>query len=108
MGTLCYDLDVRIIARKALRDFWGKSKYRDSEQPLRAWFAEAKKSAWKTPHEVKNLYRSASLIGNNRVVFNIACNKYRIVVSVRYDMGIVFVRFVGTHSQYSRINAEEV
>lgn len=99
---------MRIIARKTLRDFWGKNEYRDSEQPLRAWFSETRKAAWKTPHEVKSLYRSANLIGNNRVVFNIAGNKYRIVAAVRYDMGIVFVRFVGTHSQYDRINAEEV
>ena len=89
-------------------EFWGNREYRDSEQPLRAWFSEAKKAAWKNPHEVKSLYRTASLIGNNRVVFNIAGNKYRIVAAMRYDMGIVFIRFVGTHSQYDRINAGEV
>jgi len=99
---------VRIISRRTLREFWEKSAYRDSEQPLRAWFAEARKAAWRTPHEVRGQYRSASVVGKDRMVFNIGGNKYRLVVAVRYDIGIVFIRFVGTHSQYNRIKAEEV
>jgi len=108
MGTICYYDGVRIIARRTLKAFWEKSGCRDSEQPLRAWFAEARKASWRTPHEVRAQYRNASVVGNDRVVFNIGGNKYRLVVAVRYDMGIVFVRFVGTHRQYDRIGAEEV
>ncbi len=88
--------------------FWERSRCRASEQPLRAWFAEARRAVWRTPQEVKAQYRSASIVGNGRVVFNIGGNKYRLVVAVRYDLGIVFVRFVGTHSQYDRIKVEEV
>ncbi|MEK7475839.1 MAG: type II toxin-antitoxin system HigB family toxin [Candidatus Coatesbacteria bacterium] len=99
---------MRVIARSTLRSFWERSGYRDSEQPLRAWFAEARKADWKTPQQVKAQYRTASVIGNSRVVFNIDGNKYRLVVAVRYDLGIVFIRFVGTHSQYDRIRVEEV
>lgn len=75
---------------------------------MKAWFAEAKKAAWHNPHNIKAQYRGASVLGNKRVVFNMAGDKYRLVVAVRYDMGIVFIRFVGTHAQYDRINAEEV
>jgi len=108
MGTFCYAGDVRIIARRTLRDFWNKGPWRDSEQPLRAWFAEARKAEWRSPHDIKSRYRSASMVGHNRVVFNIGGNKYRLVVAVRYDMGIVFIRFIGTHRQYNRIKAGEV
>ena len=103
-----YTGGVRIIARKTLKTFWEKSAYRDSEQPLRAWFAEAKKARWRTPQHVRAQYRSASVVGNGRVVFNIGGNKYRLVVAVRYDIGVLFVRFIGTHQQYDQIKAEEV
>ncbi len=88
--------------------FWERGRYRDSEQPLRAWFAEARRAVWRTPQRVKAQYRSASIVRSGRVIFNIGGNKYRLVVAVRYDLGIVFVRFVGTHSQYDRIEVEEV
>ena len=88
--------------------FWERRRYRDSEQPLRAWFAEVRRAVWRTPQEVKAQYRSASIGGNGRVIFNIGGNKYRLVAAVRYDLGIVFVRFVGTHKQYDRIKVEEV
>ncbi len=81
---------------------------RNSEQPLRAWYAEARKAQWGDPHDVKAFSRTASVIGGGRVVFNISGNRYRLVVAVRYDIGIVYVRFVGTHEQYDRINAQEV
>lgn len=108
MGTRCYHDVVRIISRRTLKEFWERAPYRDSEQPLRAWFAEVKKASWRTPHEVKAQYRHASVVSNGRLVFNIGGNKYRLVVAVRYDMGIVFARFVGTHRQYDEIDAEEV
>ncbi len=99
---------VRIIARRTLLAFWSDRRYRDAEQPLRAWFTEAKRAAWRTPADIKAAHRSASFLGKNRVVFNVAGNKYRLVVAVKYTAQIVFVRFVGTHEQYDAIDAEEV
>src|ERR1043166_1305832 len=108
MGTNCYTHLVRIISRRTLRVFWEKRLYRDSELPLRAWFGEAKRAKWLTPQDVKDQYRSASILGDGRVVFNVGGNKYRLIVAARYDLGILFIRFIGTHRQYDRINAEEV
>jgi mRNA interferase HigB len=99
---------MRIISRKALRQFWELPQYADSEQPLRAWFREATRADWKSPAEIKDAYRSASIVGNDRVVFNIAGNKYRLVVRVNYAYGIVYIRFIGTHRQYNRIDVKEV
>ena len=97
---------MRIYSRSALRRFW--DKHRDAEQPLRAWFAEAKKAKWNTPSHIKALHRTASFVGADRVVFNIGGNKYRLVVAVSYARGTVFVRFVGTHHEYDGIDVEEV
>ena len=99
---------MRIISRKTLRLFWERPEYADSEQALRAWFREASNADWKTPADIKAAYRSASLVGNDRVVFNIAGNKYRLVVRVNYAYRVVYIRFLGTHRQYDRINAREV
>jgi mRNA interferase HigB len=99
---------MRIISRKALRQFWEQPQYADSEQPLRAWFRETTRADWKSPAEIKDVYRSASIVGNDRVVFNIAGNKYRLVVRVNYAYGIVYIRFIGTHRQYNRIDVKEV
>jgi mRNA interferase HigB len=99
---------MRIISRKALRLFWERPQYADSEQPLRAWFREASRADWKSPAEIKSAYRSASIVGHNRVVFNIGGNKYPLVVRVNYSYGIIYIRFVGTHRQYDRIDAKEV
>jgi mRNA interferase HigB len=99
---------MRIISRKALRLFWERPQHTDAEQPLRAWFREASRAVWKTPVEVKAAYRTASIVGNDRVVFNIAGNKYRLVVRINFAYRIVYIRFVGTHRQYDRINAKEV
>jgi len=99
---------MRIISRKALREFWQKREYADSEQPLKAWFREASKADWKSPSAIKAMYRSASLVANNRVVFNIAGNKYRLVVKVNYPYRVMYIRFVGTHQQYDEIDVTEV
>jgi mRNA interferase HigB len=97
---------VRIIARSRLREFWSReTRFSDAQGPLEAWFAEAKKAAWRTPAQVKAQFRNASILRNSRVVFNIAGNKYRLIVHVRYDLGIVFIRFIGTHAEYDRIEA---
>jgi mRNA interferase HigB len=97
---------VRIYSRSTLRRFW--AKHPDAEQPLRAWYAEAKKAQWTTPSDIKALHRTASFVGDDRVVFNVGGNKYRLVVAVSYRRGSVFVRFLGTHREYDRINVETV
>ena len=98
---------MRIIARRTLKAFWEDPRYRDAEQPLRAWHTEVKRAGWRTPAQIKAAHRSASVLAN-RVVFNIAGNRYRLVVAVKYTAQIVFVRFVGTHARYDAIDAEGV
>ena len=97
---------MRIIARKTLRVFW--ERFPDSEESLLAWYREVEKEDWDTPAKVKEKYRSASIVGNNRVVFNIKGNNYRLVVRVNYPYRVVYVRFVGTHAEYDGIDVEEV
>ena len=97
---------MRIISRKALRQFWDRPSCADSEQPLRAWFREVARADWSGPAEVKTVFRSASFVGNNRIVFNIAGNNYRLVVRVNYPYRVVYIRFIGTHAQYDKIDAK--
>jgi mRNA interferase HigB len=97
---------VRIISRGTLRRFW--QRYPDAEQPLKAWFQEAAKARSSSPHQVKKMYRNASVTGDNRIVFNIAGNKYRLIVEFNYRYRLGYVRFIGTHAQYDRIDAEIV
>ena len=99
---------MRIIARRTLREFWEGPGHQDSEAPLRAWFAEASKADWATPADIKRQHRNVSFVGNSRVVFNIGGNKYRLVVAIKYPSRMLFIRFVGGHAQYDRIDAEEV
>jgi mRNA interferase HigB len=86
---------MRILSRKTLRKFWEKREYADSEQPLKAWFRETASADWSNPSSIKAKYRSASLIGNSRVAFNIAGNKYRLVVKVNYVYRTIYIRFIG-------------
>jgi mRNA interferase HigB len=99
---------VRILSRGTLRAFWEIPKYSDSEQPLKAWYDEANKASWKTTSDIKKLYRNASFVANNRVVFNIHGNTYRLVVAMKYPLGLCYIRFIGTHEQYDKINVETV
>jgi len=99
---------MRVISRKTLKCFWERLDCSDAEQPLKAWYKEAEKAVWKNPHDIKNNYATASLLGNRRVVFNIGGNKYRLVVALRYDLGIVYIRFVGNHKEYDSIDGERV
>ncbi|NVJ69058.1 MAG: type II toxin-antitoxin system HigB family toxin [Alphaproteobacteria bacterium] len=99
---------MRVISRKKLKEFWEQPEYQDAEQPLKSWYTEASKAEWNSPAEIKEQYRSASILKNNRVVFNIAGNKYRLVVMTSRDYTICLVRFVGTHQQYDKINAETI
>ncbi len=99
---------MRIIAIKKLRDFWNNPNYRNSEQPLRAWYSEVKKATWKKPSDIKSKYKNASFLAKNRVVFNIKGNDYRLVVAIKYEFQIVYIRFIGTHKQYDNINAGDI
>ena len=97
---------MRIIARKTLKDFW--ERHSDAEQPLKTWFQEIENADWQSFNELKRQFKSASLIGNDRVVFNIKGNVYRIVVLVAFKQGKVLIRFIGTHHDYNKINAKTV
>ncbi len=97
---------MRIIANGTLRDFWGL--FPDAEESLLAWYREVEKEDWDTPAKVKAKYGNASIVGDNRVVFNIKGNDYRLVVKINYEYRVVYVRFVGTHAKYDKINVEEV
>ena len=97
---------MRIIAIGTLKAFW--ARHPQAETPLRGWYAEASRANWSTPAQIKAAYRDASFIGNGRVIFNIKGNNYRLVVAVHYDKYRMFIRFVGTHSEYDRINVETV
>jgi mRNA interferase HigB len=97
---------MRIIAKSTLRDFW--ERFPDAEEPLLSWYREAEKADWDTPAKIKDQYRNASFVGDNRVVFNIKGNDYRLVVKINYGYRVVYVRFVGTHADYDKIEAKEV
>jgi mRNA interferase HigB len=99
---------MRIISRKTLRLFWKKPEYADDEQPLKAWFREASNADWASPAAIKAEFGNASIVGNNRVVFNIGGTKYRLVVRMNYPYRVTYVRFVGTHVQDDRTNVEEI
>lgn len=97
---------MRVFSRKTLVEFW--AKHVDVEQSLKSWFSETEKNQWKTLGDIKRLYPSASFLADNRVVFNIKGNIYRLIVKINYDYGQVFIRFVGTHSEYDKIDAETI
>jgi len=97
---------MHVITRRRLCEFW--AKHPDVEGPLKAWYAEAKHANWQTPQDIKNRYGSASFPGNDRVVFNICGNKYRLVVLVRYEFAVVYIRFIDTHEKYDKIDAKEI
>jgi len=99
---------MRVIAKKTLKDFYENSLYSDSKSSLEAWYKEALKASWNNPNQIKEQYSSASVVGNNRIVFNIHGNKYRLIVKINYDAKIVFIRFIGTHKQYDSIDATEI
>jgi mRNA interferase HigB len=97
---------MRVIAVAVLRKFW--EKHPDAGTPLKAWFADATYAEWGTPDRIKAAHRNASFLPGNRVVFNIKGNDYRLVVAVHYNRGMMFVRFIGTHDEYDRINATTI
>ncbi len=98
---------MRIIARSTLKKFWGKPAYADSEQQLKSWYDEVKKAKWKTFNDIKKDFPTASIVGNGRIVFNIKGNHYRLIAKFEFRLDKVFIRFIGTHKQYDKINASE-
>lgn len=99
---------MRVIAKRTLRQFWELPDHGDSERPLTQWHHMMVKAHWDTPQQLKADMSTASVLKHGRVVFNIAGNKYRVIVAIRYDLQIAWVRFVGTHAQYDQIDVETV
>lgn len=99
---------MRVIAKRTLREFWDSRKFNDAKRSLEAWHEEAIKAKWSSPQDVKNQFRNVSILKNNRLIFNISSNKYRLVVADDYKRQVLFIRFIGTHTQYDQINAETI
>ncbi|RLD69965.1 MAG: type II toxin-antitoxin system HigB family toxin [Bacteroidetes bacterium] len=96
----------RIIAKSTLRKFW--ENHRDSEQYLKTWYDTVLNANWKSPHDVRNAYANASILNNGRVVFNIKGNSYRLVVRFNFEKEWAFIRFIGTHNDYDKIDANRI
>lgn len=94
---------MRIIAKSTLKAFW--TKHKDCEQRLKSWYKEVAEASWSGPNDIKKDYPSASFLANNRVVFNIKGNHYRLLVRINYAYKIFWIRFIGTHAQYDKVNA---
>jgi mRNA interferase HigB len=99
---------MHVIAKRTLTEFYDQPEYQDAKGPLKAWYHEAKRAQWELPTDIKDQYGTASILRNNRVVFNIAGNKYRLVVAINYYSKTVFVRFIGTHKEYDEIDARVI
>ena len=100
---------MRVIALGTLKSFLGRSPgYGDAREPVMAWYRQVKAADWATPADVKRAIRSASILKDGRAVFNIAGNKYRIVVWINYPYRVVYIRFIGTHRQYDKIDAQTI
>lgn len=97
---------MRVIAVSKLRAFW--ERHPDAEQPLKAWYQEATNASWTQPADIKERYRSASVLKNRRVVFNLKGNDYRLIVAIAYKLQIAYIKFVGTHREYDAVDAETV
>lgn len=96
----------RIIAKSTLREYW--VKHPDVEQYLKTWYDTAKSAKWLTPNDVKQTYISASILKNGRVVFNIKGNTYRLIVKFNYEKQWAFIRFIGTHADYDKVDANKI
>ncbi len=97
---------MKLVATKNLRDFW--MQHPDAEQPLKSWADEVKHAEWQQPADIKAQFRSASILKTRRVVFNIKGNDYRLIASIAYRFGAVYVKFIGTHAEYDTVDAETV
>ena len=99
---------MHIVSRAILSAFYSKPEYADSREAIDAWFTVAQKAQWRTPADVKAQFGNASIVGNNRVVFNIKGNDYRLIVAFAYKMQWAYIKFIGTHKQYDAVDAATV
>ena len=99
---------MRVISKKTLREFFEQPIHKDSKSALEAWHQEMLKSNWSNSNEIKEKYKSASIVGDNKIIFNICGNKYRLIVKINYFAKIVFIKFIGTHKQYDKINVNNL
>ena len=97
---------MNVVARRTLIRFW--DVHPDARGPLTAWFAAARAARWRTPQDIRDQYGSADFVGDNRVIFNIGGNKYRLVVRISYEFQQVLIKFVRTHKAYDQIDVETV
>lgn len=97
---------MRIIAKKTLKEFWDLHK--DAEQPLRSWYDIVRKENWINFNEIKSQFRNASIVGNDREVFNIKGNSYRLVVRIDFNWKVMYIRFIGTHNEYDKLNVNKL
>ena len=96
----------RILAKSTLKEYW--ELHPDTEQYLKTWYDTAINADWKTPADVKQTYANASILKNSRIVFNIKGNSYRLIAKFNFEKQWIFIRFVGTHSEYDKIDAETI
>ncbi len=100
---------MRVIALSTLKAFWERNPaHQDAKEPTLAWYRHTLKADWGSPAELKRGVRTTSILKDGRAVFNIAGNKYRIVVWINYAYRVVYIRFIGTHAQYDRIDAQTI
>ena len=100
---------MRIIALSTLKCFWKQhSEYADAVEPTLSWYRHTLKANWDSPNAVKNDFGNASILKDGRVVFNIAGNKYRLIVKINYSYHIIYIRFIGTHEQYDQVDAQTI
>ena len=100
---------MRIIAVSTLKEFWSNSPAnREAKTPLEVWYRLVRKAEWNSPADVKSDFGNASILQDGRVVFNIAGNKFRLVVKIHFRHKIVYIRFIGTHAQYDSIDAQNI
>lgn len=100
---------MRVIALSTLKAFWENNlDYKDAREPCLAWYRQVLEADWISPAAVKADFGNASILKDGRVVFNIAGNKYRLVVWVNYAYRVVYIRFIGTHKQYDAIDAQTI
>lgn len=97
---------MRIISTRTIKDFF--QDHSNAEPTLMEWIRAVRKASWETPQELRNDYPSASILPENRVVFRLGGGNYRLITSIHYNRGIVFVRFIGTHSEYDKIDPKTI
>lgn len=96
----------RILSKRRIREFW--DKYPDSKSYLETWYQTVSKAEWKTPNEIKEFYATVTILKNSRVAFNIKGNDYRLIAKINFEKQWMFIRFIGTHSEYDKIDADTI